>query len=224
MDAAEFDRALIAAAFDLMAEKGWARLSVAEAARTAGLPLDRARLRFPGRVTLLIRFGRLADQRALAEPAMGGAPRDRLFGLLMRRIDVLQAHRGGVLALMDAVPSDPQLALLLARTNLRSMAWMLEAAGISATGPAGALRAKGLLGVWLWTLRTWRGDAQPDLAPTMAALDRALMRAERLADWLPGGRAGFPEGSMPPEPEAPPSPPEPPPPEPEPPAPAPLPM
>lgn len=209
MDDTEFDRALIAAAFEMIAQKGWARLSVAEAARAAGLPLDRARLRFPGRGVLLIRFGRMADQAALAEAAAEGSTRDRLFGLLMRRIDVLQAHRDGVLALLSAIPTDPLLILLLAGANLRSMAWMLEAAGVSSAGPAGRLRTKGLLGVWLWTLRAWRGDTDPDLGPTMAALDNALQRAERLAAWLPDNRGKSADADMP-EPEPPPAAPEPP--------------
>ncbi|MBW4092764.1 MAG: hypothetical protein HIU82_16905, partial [Proteobacteria bacterium] len=69
MDASEFDRALIASAFTLAGEQGWARFSVAEAARRAGLPLDRARGRFPGRRAVLAGFGRMADQAALGELA-----------------------------------------------------------------------------------------------------------------------------------------------------------
>jgi ubiquinone biosynthesis protein COQ9 len=184
MNNAEFDRAMIAACFELAAEKGWARLSIAEAGRRAGLPLDRARLRFPGRSVLLVRFGRMADQAALAQAAPEGPPRDRLFDLVMRRIDVLQAHRAGVLALLHGLPSDPGHALFLALATLRSMAWLLEAAGMSSTGPAGRLRATGLLGVWLWTLRAWERDASTDLGATMAALDRALTNAERWAGWL----------------------------------------
>lgn len=202
MDDTEFDRALIAATFDLIAQKGWHRFSIAEAARIGGLPLDQARLRFPGRGALLIRFGRMADQAALAEVPTEDSTRDRLFGLVMRRIDVLQAHRAGILALTAAIPTDPLLALVLAGANLRSMAWMLEAAGVSAAGPAGRLRAKGLLGVWLWTLRAWRSDTDPDLGSTMAALDAALRRAERLANWLPGSGRKSAEAE-PPEPEVP---------------------
>lgn len=202
MDDAEFDRTLIAAAFEQIAERGWARLSIAEAARAAGLPLDRARLRFPGRGALLLKFGRMADAAALAEVTSEGSARDRLFGLLMRRIDVLQAHRPGVLALLAATPTDPLLTLVLAGTNLRSMAWMLEAAGVSTAGPGGVLRAKGLLGVWLWALRTWRNDASADLAPTMAALDHALHWAERCSQWF-SGRAARDDAAAP-EPEPPP--------------------
>lgn len=188
MDDAEFDRALIAAAFQAAAEKGWRSVSVAAAARAAGLPLARARERFPGRVAVLLRFGRLADQAALAEVPSEGPVRDRLFGLLMRRIDALQVHRSGVLALLRALPSEPPIALLLALATRRSMRWMAEAAGVSTRGIHGELRVKGLLAVWLWTIRAWRSDDTEDLSGTMAALDTALRRAESAAEWL-GGRA-----------------------------------
>jgi ubiquinone biosynthesis protein COQ9 len=184
MDDAEFDRALIAAAFQVAAEKGWRSLSVAGAARAAGLPLDRARERFPSRAAVLLRFGRQADQSALADASADGPVRDRLFDLLMRRIDALQAHRGGILALLRAIPAQPSMALLLTLATRRSMRWMLEAAGGSATGINGQLRVRGLLAVWLWTVRAWRTDETEDLTHTMAALDAALRRAEQAAEWL----------------------------------------
>jgi hypothetical protein len=130
--------------------------------------------------------------------------RDRLFDLLMRRIDALQAHRGGVLALLRALPGEPPTALLLTLATRRSMRWMLEAVGIPTRGINGELRVKGLLAVWLWTIRAWRTDESEDLSATMAALDAALSRADRAAGWL-GWRA--PQAEPPSEasePEAPP--------------------
>jgi hypothetical protein len=204
MDDAEFDRALIAAAFQVAAEQGWRRLSVAAAARAGGLALPRARARFPWRAAVLVRFGRLADQAALTDAPAEGPVRDRLFDLLMRRIDALQAYRGGVLALLRALPSEPPFALLLGLATRRSMRWMLDAAGVSTAGVRGELRVRGLMAVWLWTLRAWRADETEDLSHTMAALDTALRRAEQAAEWL---------GSRPSAPDAPPAepPPEPPP-------------
>jgi ubiquinone biosynthesis protein COQ9 len=190
MDWTEFDRTLIASAFAVAGEHGWHRMSVAEAARRAGLPLDRARARFPGRLAVLARFGRMADQAALAEVPAEGPVRDRLFHLLMRRIDVLAAHRAGVLALLRALPGDPPLALFLGCATRRSMRWMLEAAGVGTYGLRGELRVKGLVGVWLWTLRAWQPDESADLSHTMAALDAALARAERMAGWIGSGVAG----------------------------------
>jgi ubiquinone biosynthesis protein COQ9 len=193
MDDTQFDTALIAAAFQLAAEQGWRAVNVAAAARAAGLPLARARERFPGRSAILLRFGRSADQLALAEPPSDGPARDRLFDLLMRRIDAFQTHRAGVLALLHALPAEPPTALLLALATRRSMRWMLEAAGLSAGGLRGELRVKGLVAVWLWTMRAWRADETEDLSATMAALDAALRRAEQAAEWLGwSGRAAQP--------------------------------
>ncbi len=137
MDDIEFDKALITAGFEQAALTGWRGLSIVEAARGAGLPLDRARARFPGPAALLLRFGVMADQAALAEPSLEATARERLFDLLMRRFDVLQQHREGVLAVLRALPTDPVMSLALGAATLRSMAWMLEAAGVPAAGLAG---------------------------------------------------------------------------------------
>jgi len=193
MDHASFDRELIASAFQLAAAKGWRSISVAAAALAAGVPLARARERFPGRAAILLRFGRLADQAALAELPPDGSTRDRLFDLLMRRIDTFQAHRVGVLALFHALPAEPPTALLLALATRRSMRWMLEAAGIPTRGVRGELWVNGLVATWLWAMRTWRADETEDLSVTMAALDRALRRAEQTAEWLGwSGKAAAP--------------------------------
>ncbi len=199
MDNADFDAALVASVFSLAAERGWSRVSVAQAARDADLPLDRARRHFPGRCAVLLRFGSLADQAALALATNEGSHRDRLFDILMRRIDFLQRHRAGVLALLRHLPCDPPLAFALAAASQCSMGWMLEGAGISARGPRGMVRRKALLAVWLWTLRAWQRDDSEDLAGTMAALDQALSRAERAENWL-GGRSAAAATPASPEP------------------------
>jgi ubiquinone biosynthesis protein COQ9 len=221
MDDADYDKALIASAFALAAERGWSRVSVPAAALRADLSLARARERFPSKGTILLRFGRLADQAALAHPPREGGVRDRLFDLLMQRFDVLQTHRGGVLALLRALPVEPDTALLLSLATERSMRWMLGAAGVSVLGVRGDLRAAGLMGVWLWGVRAWRTDETADLSHTMSTVDLALQRAERVEGWVGGGtsRAAAPDGeeTPPDEPPAPdgepsPTPPSPPPP------------
>lgn len=186
MDDSAFDKALIAAAFDLAGRTGWSKLSVAAAATEAGLPLARARARFPGRHSVLLRFGVMADQAALVDTSPDSSTRDRIFDMMMRRIDVLQAHRAGLLALLRILPTDPPLALLLAVATRRSMRWILEAAEVPTRGLRGELRVRGLGAVWLWTVRAWRADESADLSATMAALDHALRRAERAAGWLDG--------------------------------------
>jgi hypothetical protein len=184
MDDADFDRALVTAAFALAGTDGWRSVSVAAAARHADLPLDQARARFPTRDAILMRFGRLADQFALHGAATEGPVRDRLFDIVMRRFDALQLHRAGIRAVLRDLPAHPGLALGLGLATQASMAWMLEAAGIAATGLRGLLRTQGLTAIWLYTLRAWDRDDSADLSGTMAALDRALSRAEQFGDML----------------------------------------
>ena len=189
MSEQDFDHALIAAAFQRAADVGWARVTVADAARAAGLSLAEARVRFPGKMALLRRFGAMLDQAALANDSGDGPVRDRLFDLLMGRFDAMKPHRAGLAALLRSLPSDPATALALSCGTRRSMRWMLQAAGVSTVGLRGELRVRGLVGVWIWAMRAFARDQTEDLAPTMAALDKALSRANAAAAWLAGERA-----------------------------------
>ncbi len=202
MNDTEFDTALVTAAFRLAGEQGWRKINVAFAAREAGLSLAEARGRFPSKATILLRFGRLADQAALTDAPIEGSVRDKLFDLLMRRFDFLQLHRAGVRSLLRSLPMDPPMALLLACASRRSMRWMLQAAGVSATGPRGELQVKGMMAVWLWAVRAWERDESDDLTGTMAAVDAALQRAEQAASWLGGHRETVPPPADPEETDA----------------------
>jgi len=193
MSGQDFDNALIAAAFQLAAEAGWARLTIADAARAADLPLAEARVRVPGKHALLRRFGQLLDQAALSAASHEGPVRDQLFDLLMGRFEAMKPHRDGIRAVLRYLPCDPATTLQLSCATKLSMRWMLQAAGQPTNGLSGALRIRGMIGVWLWALRAFERDETEDLSTTMAALDAALGRADRMAGWLPGGRSTDPE-------------------------------
>ncbi len=62
MSESDFDAALIAAAFRLAADEGWQRVTVAASCRAAGLSIAEARIRFPTRGHILLRFGQLAGE------------------------------------------------------------------------------------------------------------------------------------------------------------------
>jgi ubiquinone biosynthesis protein COQ9 len=177
----QFDTALVTAAFALGAEEGWRNVSAAAAARRAGLDLAVARERFGSRGGILRKFGELADRAALTGAVTEGPVRDRLFDILLLRFDFLQAHRAGVIALLKTLPLEPPLALCLARANLASMGWLLEAAGVASKGVRGEVRKRGLLLVWGYGVRAWMRDESADLSATMAAVDSALKRADSVA-------------------------------------------
>ena len=144
MDDYEFDRAVIAAVFDQAALRGWQDVSLVEAAQDTGLDLPRLRRRFPSRAAVLMKFGAEVDGIALSG-VPSGTPRERLFDILMNRIEALQAHRDGVRALISAMRTDPALTLLVYTATVRSMKWLLEGAGVPAAGLSGTLRVHGLV-------------------------------------------------------------------------------
>lgn len=174
----------------VLAGGGWSALTMRAVAAEAGVTLAELRARFAS-PTEMLRAHAAAVDSAVIEGTYEdetSTARDRLFDVLMRRLDFLQPHRAGVVRLMRDLPRDPLLGLWLAAELPRTMRWMLEAAGLEATGPKGALRAHGLGVVWLATLRAWEKDESEDLSATMAALDRALDQADKAARSLGLGR------------------------------------
>ena len=57
-------------------------------------------------------------------------PRERLFDVLMRRLEALAPYKDAVRSLMRSARRNPGLALALNGMALRSQRWMLTAAGI----------------------------------------------------------------------------------------------
>jgi AcrR family transcriptional regulator len=178
---------LIDAAMALAAEIGWDGIGMKEVAGAASVDLADALAQFPDKHSLLREFTRRIDAAVLAG---GGAvdpaetPRDRLFEVLMRRFDALSPHKPAIRRIARVLYRDPFAAACQVARLTAAMALMLECAGIDSTGVCGRLRVKGLALVYSAALKTWLADDSPDQAATMAALDRALMRAERLAGML----------------------------------------
>ena len=106
-------------------------------------------------------------------------PRERLLDVLMRRLEALAPYKDAVRSLMRSARRSPGLVLALNAMAVRSQAWMLEAAGIGAHGPRGALRAQGAALMFARVLRAWFDDDEPGMDRTMAVLDRGLASAER---------------------------------------------
>jgi AcrR family transcriptional regulator len=180
--ASDLPRHIIDTAFALVLERGWRDLSLAEIAESAQVPLSRLHPIFPSKQAILEGFADQVDAAMLGEDAdsfeMPG--RDRLFDMVMRRLDALQPYKEALGIILQDQLRDP-LAGCCGLTRLRrSMAVTLEAAGFSTTGLRGVLRLKGLSAIYLATLRVWLRDDSEDMAKTMAYLDKQLTRVDSL--------------------------------------------
>lgn len=169
---------LIDAALRLAAERGWREVGLVEIAEAAGLGIGEAYALHGSKLGILSAFRRRIDRTVLAGTAVNRDEpwRDRLFDVLMRRFDALQPHRPALKAIMRDSLGDPAM-LWGVPGFIHSMAWMLEAAGISAVGLRGRLRTQLLAGLYLSLMRLFLRDDSADLTATMAALDRRLRAA-----------------------------------------------
>ncbi len=179
------DREKIIAAFlDLLAEKRFEQIGLAEIAERARVSLAEFRTEFASPFAILAAHIKDTDRAVLAADFSDMAeepPRERLFDVLMRRLEILSPHRDAIRSLIRSASRNPPLAMALNRLAVRSQQWMLTAAGLGAAGPRGMLRAQGLSLLFGSVLQTWINDEDPGLARTMAALDRALGRGQRFA-------------------------------------------
>ncbi len=177
------DRA-VDAMLALAADMPFEMVGLKDIAQEAGLTLAGLCELFEDKMGLLAAYGRRLDQRVLQgapKAANDQNPRDVLFDLLMDRFEEINQDRAALLSILDSFRFDPKEAVFSLPHLGRSMSWMLEAAGVQTTGYKGAARVLGLSGVYLYALRTWRGDESEDLSKTMAALDRALERTDSWA-------------------------------------------
>ena len=171
----------------LLADRSFEEIGLAEVAGRAGLKLSQLRAEFG--CTLAIFAGHMKDiDRAVlagGDADMAEEPaRERLFDVLMRRLETLAPYREAVRSVLRSARRNPGLAFALNAMAVRSQAWMLEAAGIGASGPRGALRAQGAALMFARVLAVWVDDDEPGLDRTMAALDRGLASAARWAGFL----------------------------------------
>ena len=188
---------IITAALDLAAHEGWRRVSLRRIAETAGMSLAELRAQFPSKAAIVNGFLAVLDDQVLAggDVDMDEPVRDRLFEVVMRRFDAMEPHRDGIDAVIRGSIGDTEAALCVLPRFLGSMAWMLEAAGLSSAGISGLLRTKGLAVIYLGALWAWLGDDTPDRSRTMAALDRGLRRAEWLIGLARRGAAPAPQAA-----------------------------
>lgn len=177
------DRVIDAVAAEAAAV-GWRHVRMDAVAERAGLGLGAALLEVPSKTHALCAIIDRIDARTLApvkklDPE--DSPRDRLFEILMRRFDALNERRDEAKAVMTGVARDPAAALVVGCRLQKSFVAILGAAGVSTGGLIGLARVQGLKAVTAFALRAWMNDDSADMAKTMAALDRALDRAEKLA-------------------------------------------
>jgi ubiquinone biosynthesis protein COQ9 len=175
---------ILDAALRLAADRRWTEVTLRDIAGEAGLSLAALNEAVPSRAAILALLNRRIDQRMLAaldkDPVAGDA-HDRIFEVLMRRLEVMAPYRAAVASIIadpaTLLDDPPEIASSLGR----SLGWVLAAAGLEDSGGREIVKRLGLAAIYRRVLGVWVEDDDPGLARTMAVLDRALRDGET---WL----------------------------------------
>ena len=165
----------------LVADTPWDDVTMPAVAKAAGVKLETLRATYDSRLDILEDLARRADVAVLKDldPNLEDETiRDRFFEVLMQRLDVLAPYKAGLKVLSKQARRDPVLGLTLYRIVFRSQGWMVMASGLGAGGLQGAVRTQAVTMAYLEAMDVWLDDDEPGLARTMAALDKALSKAQ----------------------------------------------
>jgi len=168
----------------LLAEHSFEQIGLAEVAGRAGIKLSELRTEFGSTLAILAAHIKDIDRAVLDggdDDMTEEPPRERLFDVLMRRLEIMSPYKDAVRSMMRSARRHPGLAMALNAMAVRSQKWMLEAAGINASGPRGAMRAQGGALMFARVVDAWLDgeDEEDSLDRAMAALNRGLASAER---------------------------------------------
>ncbi len=173
---------IVDALMELAAERRFEDISVRDISKAAGVSLADFRDAFPSKGAVLAGFTRRIDRMVLEKDdgeLSDENSRERLFDVLMRRLEAMAPYREGLREVAAWLRREPAAALAMNQVAMSSMRFMLEAAGIEAGGASGAIKLQGLALAWGRVVQTWLDDDEPTLSKTMAELDRVLTRGER---------------------------------------------
>ena len=176
---------IVDALMALAAERSYESITILDVAERAGVSLADFRDAFPSKGAILAGYSRRIDRAALAQTtSTAESSKERLFDVLMRRLDAMAPDRLALKEIAGAMRRDPSSALAMNNLLVNSFRFMLAAAGLEAEGLAGIIKLEGLVVAWLKVMDVWFEDKEAGLSKTMAALDAELTRGERAVAML----------------------------------------
>lgn len=174
---------IVDALLTLAAAQRWEEITLPMIAREAGLGLADLRDHFPSKGAILGAYARRIDRIVLDGTGadMASEPvRERLLDIVLRRLDALAPHRTALREIRRGLMRDPLSLAAANRLALNSWRYMLAAADIDTEDGLAPVRLQGAVLLFNRVLDVWFDDDTPDLARTMARLDRELQGAERI--------------------------------------------
>lgn len=185
--AADPRRQAVEALMRLAASRPWDEIELNDIAAEAGLSLAALRGLFPSKLAMLGGLARIVDDAVLegSSDDLASEPvRERLFDLVMRRLDALEPYKQALRRIDPAVRRDPMALAALNRGAVNSWRYLLASVGIPTEDALGSVRVQGAVLLMARVSDVWLDDDEPELSRTMARLDRELRSAGRIMGYI----------------------------------------
>lgn len=177
---------IINAMLVLAEETSWRDLKLSAIAAKAKLSLADVAGEFASKGDILAAFMARTDADLLKKIDDDGdvteLPRDRLFDVIMLRLELLEPHKPALRNIARDLRANPQDLATTTGAALRSQTWMLAGAGIEDSGMQAVLKTGGLAYLYARVFQTWLDEEDAGLSKTMAELDRRLRQGETLLE------------------------------------------
>ena len=191
----DLSAACLDAALDMAAKSGWNSVSIEKIARRLKKSLPAVKAAFPDKTSLVTGLLKKIDaetgRRYRQTQVSGrGNERDRLFDILMTRVDIVQSNRAGFVSIFGSYRKNLPDAFALVQPMHQSMSSVIALADVEktvATHARPSLQSWVLLGVYVSVMAVWAEDETRDLSKTMAALDKRLELFEKATGYMSCG-------------------------------------
>jgi ubiquinone biosynthesis protein COQ9 len=165
------------AAFALAERKPWHEITIAAIAQQSGFSISALMRDVESKAAILRDFSRDIDRSMLLvfekHPPEGEA-HDRLFDVIIKRLEIMQPYRPVISSVMKRRVGDPGDAAVMLQSLAVTVGWIAAAARVEEEPAWGSWGKIGLGRAYLKAISAWIGDDDPGLSRTMAALDRSL--------------------------------------------------
>jgi AcrR family transcriptional regulator len=141
-------KAVIEALMRLASDRPWNDIELTDIATEAGISLSDMRDLFPSKGAILDGFTRMIDKQVIegtTDDLIGEPARERLFDVIMRRLDAMAPYKRALRRISTALRADLGSLAALNRSALNSQRYMLAAAGIPTEGPLNFIKLQGMV-------------------------------------------------------------------------------
>lgn len=164
----------------------WQTISFYEIAEVSGVNYTELIAIFPTRESIVFALAKNIDDAVIAAyAATDDAPlRDRLFDIFMEKFDRINKHRAAFISMYRSFGWDKPSTCVQIKIMQESCTRLAGHVGMDVRGLGGRGQVTVLSLALVPVYWAWMRDETPDLAATMASLDKSLGHFEKIVNYL----------------------------------------